>query len=157
MKVAVTYQDGDVFQHFGHTETFKIYEVEGDKIISSEVIGTEGEGHSSLAGFLKNKEVDVLICGGMGGGAKTALAAQGIEFYPGVSGNADMAVEAFLRKELQYNAETECNHHEHGEEGHEHHQCGGHHHDHEHHQCGGHHHGHEHHKGGCCGRHHHEK
>ncbi len=158
MKVAVTYQDGDVFQHFGHTETFKIYEVEGDKIISSEVIGTEGEGHSGLAGFLKNKGVDVLICGGMGGGAKTALAAQGIEFYPGVSGNADMAVEAFLRKELQYNAETECNHHhEHGEEGHEHHQCGGHHHDHEHHQCGGHHHGHEHHKGGCCGRHQHEK
>lgn len=157
MKVAVTYQDGNVFQHFGHTETFKIYEVEGDKIISSEVIGTEGEGHSGLAGFLKNKGVDILICGGMDGGAKTALAAQRIEFYPGVSGNADMAVEAFLRKELQYNAETECNHHhEHGEGEHEHHQCGGHHH--EHHQCNGHHHhGHEHHKGGCCGRHHHGK
>ncbi|HEY4534058.1 MAG TPA: NifB/NifX family molybdenum-iron cluster-binding protein [Fusobacterium sp.] len=156
MKVAVTYDDGDVFQHFGHTETFKIYEVEGDKIVSSEVIGTEGEGHSSLAGFLKNKGVDILICGGMGGGAKMALAAQGIEFYPGVSGNADMAVEAFLRKELQYNAETECHHHDHGEEGH---QCGGHHHEHEHHQCGGHHQGHEHHhhEGGCCGRHHHEK
>lgn len=82
-----------------------------------------------------------------------ALAAQGIEFYPGVSGNADMAVEAFLRKELQYNANTECNHHHESGE----HQCGGHHH-HEGHQCGGHHHEHEHHhEGGCCGKHHHEK
>jgi len=153
MKIAVTYENGDVFQHFGHTEQFKLYQVEGDKIISSEVIGTEGEGHSSLAGFLKRKGIDVLICGGMGGGAKMALAAQGIEFYPGVSGNADMAVEAFLRKELQYNANTECNHHHESGE----HQCGGHHH-HEGHQCGGHHHEHEHHhEGGCCGKHHHEK
>lgn len=135
MKVAVTYANGEVFQHFGHTEQFKVYEIADGKILSSEVIGTEGAGHSSLAGFLKNKGVEILICGGMGGGAKMALTAQGIEFYPGVSGNADMAVEAFLRKELQYDANTECNHHGEGE-----------------HQCGGHHH----HEGGYCGKHDHK-
>ena len=78
MKIAVTYENGQIFQHFGHTEKFKVYETEGNKILSSEVIDTAGSGHGALAGFLLNNDVDVLICGGIGGGAKTALAQAGI-------------------------------------------------------------------------------
>ena len=77
MKIAVTYENGEVFQHFGHTEQFKIYEIEDGKIISQEITDTNGSGHGALAGFLKERSVDALICGGIGGGAKAALAEAG--------------------------------------------------------------------------------
>ncbi len=73
MKIAVTYNEGEIFQHFGHSEKFKLYDVEDGKIVSSEVVDTNGSGHGALAGFLKDKNVNVLICGGIGGGAKNAL------------------------------------------------------------------------------------
>ena len=113
MKIAVTYENGQVFQHFGHTEQFKVYEVEDGKVVSSQVIGTEGHGHGALAGFLAGKGVSSLICGGLGGGARTALAEAGITLYPGVSGEADAAVEALLAGNLQYNPDTTCQHHHH--------------------------------------------
>ena len=53
------------FSIFGHSESFKIYETEGNNIVRAEVIGTDGAGHSALAAVLKDKGVDVLICGGM--------------------------------------------------------------------------------------------
>ncbi|MCJ7837437.1 NifB/NifX family molybdenum-iron cluster-binding protein [Cuneatibacter sp. NSJ-177] len=117
MKIAVTYENGQVFQHFGHTEAFKVYEVEDGKVISSEVIGTEGHGHGALAGFLAGKGVKTLICGGLGGGARVALAEAGIELYPGVSGSADAAVDALLKGGLNFDPDTTCQHHshEHGE------------------------------------------
>lgn len=122
MKVAVTYENGQVFQHFGHTEQFKVYEVSDGKIVSSEVVGTNGQGHGALAGFLFGGGVDVLICGGIGGGARTALAEAGIELYPGASGDADAQVEAFLAGNLNYDPDTTCSHHHEGEE----HECGNH-------------------------------
>lgn len=73
MKIAVTYDNGNIFQHFGKTEFFKVYEVEENKVISSEVIGSNGTGHGALAGLLADQSVDVLICGGIGGGAQAAL------------------------------------------------------------------------------------
>ena len=91
MKIGVTYENGQVFQHFGHTEQFKIYEVQDNKVISSEVVDTNGSGHGALAGFLKQYQVEVLICGGIGGGAQNALASAGIKLYGGVSGDADAA------------------------------------------------------------------
>lgn len=97
MKLAVTYENGQVFQHFGHTEAFKIYEIQEGKIVSEEVIGTDGQGHGALAGFLKVQSVEALICGGIGGGARAALAEAGIRLYPGVSGDADEAVKAFWK------------------------------------------------------------
>ena len=100
MKIAVTYENGKVFQHFGKTETFKVYEVEDGKVISSEVIGSNGEGHGALAGVLEGQGVDVLICGGLGGGAQAALAEAGIEVCSGAEGDADQAVEAYLKGEL---------------------------------------------------------
>ena len=120
MKVAVTYENGQVFQHFGHSEQFKIYQVEEGRIVSSEVVDTNGSGHGALAGFLKNHGVEALICGGIGGGARNALAEAGIGLYPGVAGNADAAVEALVQGRLSYNPDTVCSHHHEGEG----HDCG---------------------------------
>lgn len=117
MKIAVTYQDGEIFQHFGHTEYFKIYEVEDGKVISSEVVGTEGSGHGALAGLLSGSGIDVLICGGIGGGAQMALAEAGIKLYGGCSGDADSAVEAYLGGTLGYDPDVHCDHHDHNHDG----------------------------------------
>ena len=78
---------------------------------ASEVVDTNGSGHGALARFLKDKNVNVLICGGIGGGAKNALAANGIEIYPGAKGNADEQVKSYLEGNLSYNPDTLCSHH----------------------------------------------
>ena len=131
MKIAVTYENGNVFQHFGHTEQFKIYDVEDGKVVSSKVMGSDGAGHEALATLLENRAIDVLICGGIGPGAVAALEDCGIELCAGASGSADEAVEAYLRGELK-NTGANCDHH------------GEHHHG-EGHECG--------HEGGHCGHH----
>ena len=64
MRIAVAYENGQIFQHFGHTAQFKLYMVEGGAVASSVVLSTNGSGHSALAGFLVNHQVDALICGG---------------------------------------------------------------------------------------------
>ena len=102
MKIAVTYENGQVFQHFGHTEQFKIYEAAEGKVVSARVVETGGSGHGALAGFLRGLGVDTLICGGIGGGARSALAEAGIQLYPGASGSADAQVEALLAGSLAY-------------------------------------------------------
>ncbi len=126
MKIAVTYDNGNIFQHFGKTEAFKVYEVEENKVVSSQVISSGGAGHEALAGFLAGQSVDVLICGGIGGGAQAALGEAGVELCSGAQGDADQAVEAYLKGEL-VSSGVNCDHHheEHGEE----HSCGG--------SCGG--------------------
>lgn len=132
MKIAVAYDNGNIFQHFGRTESFKLYEVEDNTVISSEVIGSNGIGHGALAGLLAEQNVDVLICGGIGEGAQSALTEAGVELCSGAEGNADEAVEAYLKGEL-VSTGANCDHHH--EEGHscgdhgEGHSCGGH--------CGG--------------------
>ena len=129
MKIAATYDNGNIFQHFGKTEFFKVYEVEDNKVISSEVISSNGTGHGALAGLLADQGISVLICGGIGGGAQTALAAAGIKLFGGVSGDADKAVEAFINETLEYNPDVKCSHHEHNHgEGHTcgEHGCGNH-------------------------------
>ena len=135
MKIAVTYDNGNIFQHFGKTECFKVYEVEDNKVISSEVIGSNGTGHGALAGLLAEQDVDVLICGGIGGGAQAALEEAGVELCAGAQGDVDQAVEAYLKGEL-VSTGANCDHHH--EEGHS---CG--HHE-EGHSCGGN-------CGGSCG------
>ena len=131
MKIAVTYENGQVFQHFGHTETFKIYEVEDGRVVSSEIIDSNGSGHGALASLLGDRSIDVLICGGIGGGAQAALAEQGIELCSGAAGDADQAVDAYLKGEL-VSSGVNCDHHH--DEGHS---CGDH-------DC---------HSGGCHGCH----
>ena len=131
MKIAVTYENGMIFQHFGHTEQFKVYEVENGQVVSASVVGTNGSGHGALATLLSGMDVQVLICGGIGGGAQAALAAAGIQLYGGVSGSADEAAEALAAGTLAYNPNVMCSHH--GEHHHEgdcgSHGCG-------HHSCG---------------------
>ena len=139
MKIAVTYENGNVFQHFGHTEEFKIYEVEDGKVVSYDVIGTEGSGHEALADFLADRDVNVLICGGCGAGAANALADAGIEVISGAEGSTDLAVASYLSGDLE-SAGVNCDHHDHEhshDEGHDCGSCGG--------GCGG--------CGGGCGSH----
>ena len=100
MKIAVTYDNGEVFQHFGRTENFKVYEIEDNKVISSEVISSNGVGHGALAGVLADRNVKALICGGIGGGAINALTEAGIEVCSGASGDTDKAVEDYLNGKL---------------------------------------------------------
>lgn len=127
MVIAVTYENGQIFQHFGHTEQFKLYEIADGKVIATEVVDTNGSGHGALAGLLQRQGVDALICGGIGGGAQMALAEAGIRLFGGVSGDADAAVNALLAGNLGYDPNVHCDHHDH-EEGHScgSHGCGGH-------------------------------
>ena len=128
MRIAVTYENGEVFQHFGHTEQFKLFDVEGGKIVNEQVVNTNGSGHGALAGFLQAVKADVLICGGIGMGAQMALADAGIKLYAGVQGSADDAAKALAEGTLEYDPDAHCDHHGHhhdGDCGHEH--CGEHH------------------------------
>lgn len=123
MRIAVTYENGQIFQHFGRTEQFKLYDIADGKIINEQVVGTNGAGHGALAGFLRNAQVDVLICGGIGGGAQMAMQEAGIALYGSNIGNADETVAAFLANTLAQNSNPTCDHHhEHGEG----HSCGSH-------------------------------
>ena len=113
MRIAVTYENGEIFQHFGHTEQFKLYDVEDGKIVNTQVIGADGYGHGALAGFLKAVKADVLICGGIGMGAQMALSDAGIRLYAGVSGSADAAASALAEGNLVFDPEARCDCHEH--------------------------------------------
>ncbi len=127
MKIAVTFdkENGNIFQHFGHTENFKFYDIEGSEIKSSEVINTNGQGHGALGGFLKDNGAEVLICGGIGSGAQNALTGAGIKFFAGVTGSADEAVKNYLAGKLEFNPDPHCDHHGHEHHGHNcgHHSC----------------------------------
>lgn len=121
MRIAVTYEEGKVFQHFGHTAQFKLYDIEAGKVVNEQIINTNGQGHGALSGFLSEAKVEVLICGGIGAGAQNALANAGIQLLGGVSGSADDAVGAYLKGTLSFNPNVHCEHHTHE------HSCGEHH------------------------------
>lgn len=125
MRIAVTYENGNIFQHFGHTQQFKLYDIEDNRVMKSQIIDTNGSGHGALASLLSSVKADVLICGGIGGGAQIALEENGIKLYGGVSGNADDAVNAFVAGNLDFNPDVHCEHHDH-EHGGEAHACGDH-------------------------------
>ena len=126
MRLAVAYEDGQVFQHFGHTAQFLLLDAEDGRFLRREIVAAEGSGHGALAGFLREKGVGAVICGGIGGGARLALAQAGILVYGGVQGDADAAAQAWLDNSLAYDPNARCTHHdsEHGG-----HTCG--------HTCGG--------------------
>ncbi len=123
-KIAVTYEDGNIFQHFGHTQQFKVYDIEEGKVLGAKVFGADGNGHGALAGMLSDWKVDTLICGGIGAGAQMALEEAGIRLYGGVSGSADEAVDALLAGKLEFDPEVRCDHHGHGHHEGDH-RCGG--------------------------------
>ena len=113
MRIAVTYENGEIFQHFGYTEQFKLYDVEEGRIVAEQIVSTNGSGHGALAGFLKAAQVDALICGGIGMGAQNALAEAGIRLYGGVTGSADAAARALAEGTLRYDPDAQCGHHGH--------------------------------------------
>jgi len=115
MRVAVTYDNGNVFGHFGKTEQFKVYDIKDGKVICSQILDTNGEGCGALAGILNIADVDALICGGIGGGAQIALEEAGIRLYAGASGSTDAVVEALIAGTLDASGEANCDHHDHGE------------------------------------------
>ena len=121
MRIAVTYENGQVFQHFGHTEQFKFYDVEHNQIVNQQIVAAAGEGHGALADFLKEQKVDILICGGIGGGAQQALSRARIHLMGGVKGGADEAVQALINGTLLFDPNVRCDHHDHGA-----HDCGSH-------------------------------
>lgn len=130
MRIAVTYENGEIFQHFGHTAQFKLYDVEDGKLVREQIVDTNGSGHGALAGFLRAAQVDALICGGIGMGAQMALDDAGIQLFAGVQGNADQAALALAEGHLVYDPDAHCDHHEHheGDCGHDHcaeHHCHG--------------------------------
>lgn len=153
MLIAVPYMGGEICQHFGKAPQFKFYEVdpENAKVLESVVVDTEGSGHVALGAFLSGRNVDIVLCGGIGQGAIVSLATAGIDIIPGVFGNPDEAVAALLDGTLvagSPGAGCGCGCGGHGHDHHEGETCG----------CGGH--GHDHHEGetcGCGGHHHHEE
>ena len=111
MRIAVPYENGNIFQHFGRSEAFKFYDVADGAVTVAAVVSTNGSGHGALAGFLAANHADVVICGGIGAGARLALEEAGIRLYPGAAGSADEAVHAFLAGTLQYQPDLVCSHH----------------------------------------------
>ena len=122
MRIAATYENGEIFGHFGHTPQFKVYVIEDGAVASERVVDTNGTGHGALATMLMALGADVLICGGIGGGAQQALARAGIKLCAGVKGDADAAVAAYLAGTLEFGASANCDHHHEGET----HECGEH-------------------------------
>lgn len=124
MKIAITNQNDEVFQHFGKCESFTVFEIENDDIVSKNILNSNGVGHGALAGLLKENNVDILICGGIGEGAKQALKAESIEIIAGASGSIDNVIKSYMDKTLVNDDSFKCEHHEHGHE----HSCGNHNH-----------------------------
>lgn len=112
MKIAVAYKDGLVFNHFGRTENFAIYEILEGNIVSRKMQGNEGKSHAELIGLLVNLGIEVLFVGGIGSHAIDLLKEKGIDVYTGVSGEAEKNVIDFLNGKLVYNPQMvhECSH-----------------------------------------------
>lgn len=125
MRIATTYENGNIFQHFGHCKQFKFYDVENNNIIKEEIVDTNGSGHGALAVFLADNKVDAVICGGIGGGAQSALGEKNIKVYGGVTGLADNAAKELIAGKLEYDPNVRCSHHDH-EHGDGEHTCGEH-------------------------------
>jgi len=122
MKIAVTCENDPVFQHFGHTPGFAIFETADNQIINESRLSSGDSGHGALATLLAAEKVQLLICGGIGGGAINALTNAGIQVKGGAEGSVRDVVIAYLNGTLQLRENFHCNHHHHGEG----HTCGDH-------------------------------
>ena len=124
MKIAITCgEDNKVFQHFGHTPGFAVYEISDKSVVSKTMLPAGESGHGALAGLLQQAGVDVLICGGIGGGAISALQQADIKVVGGADGPVDEAANAYAAGKLHTRINFHCNHHHDHGDGHD---CGGH-------------------------------
>ena len=115
MKIAVPYENGMIFPHFGRSAQFKFYEIENGQVLRSEVVPTNGQGHGALVGFLVQHGANVVLCGGIGTGAQVALMQADIQMFGGISGLADVAVSNYLSGRLVFDPDVHCTHHDHDE------------------------------------------
>ena len=116
MRIAIPFYEGLIFQHFGHSKQFKIFEIENHQVLMECIVAPEGSGHEAVAELLRSMDVRVVICGNIGEGAMEALTDAGILFYGGVTGEADEAITALVNGKLAYDPNIKCA---------EHHDCGG--------------------------------
>lgn len=128
--IAVPVENDRIFQHFGKSTKFRIYEIVGNAVRKSETLDTGGIGHEELALWLLTHGVNAVICGNIGPGSQGALMAAGIVALAGVDDAADDAIAKLLDGTLEALRDL-ANCAGHGGGG-----CGGH--------CGGH-------CGGTCG------
>lgn len=112
MKIAVTCEDGKVFQHFGHTSEFAVFDIENGAIVSESRKSSGESGHGALAELLAGEEIDLLICGGIGGGALSALVEAGVAVVGGASGGVRDVVERYLAGTLIRREDYRCAHHD---------------------------------------------
>ena len=101
MKLAVAYENGNIYEHFGKCEEFKVYEIEEGKVVNSVIVPSYGAGHEAVANLLKEHDVNTVVCGGIGDGAISALMDAGIEIIAGIKGSVEDVVESFLKGELE--------------------------------------------------------
>lgn len=111
MRIAVSYEDGNVFSPFGSTKSLKLYELEGKQIIREVVVPTWGEGSEAQIDCLKQYAANVLVCGAVEGAVRAKLLDAGIMTFGGVIGKADTAVQAFLNGTLQAAPDGKCDAH----------------------------------------------
>lgn len=111
MTIAIPYENGAVFPHFGHTEQFMLYQIDHGVIVSRTPLET-GEVHcGALAALLADNSVDALLCGQLGSGAKAAVERAGLMLFSGVSGQADDAAQAFADGTLEFSPDALCLNH----------------------------------------------
>ncbi len=110
-KVAITYENGEIFGHFGKCPSFLIADTDGKTVLSKNIVPTNGSGHSALFSFLAELGVHTVICGGIGQGARDALENGKIEVIAGQSGSAEAALMFYLNGDLKDNPAGKCNHH----------------------------------------------
>lgn len=108
MKIAVTYENGNIFRHFGNCENFKFYNIEDNKVISTDIINIEPKGQKAVAEFLASQGVTHLICGGLGSEARASLEESKIAYYPKVKALPDEAVELFIAGNLEFDLVQGC-------------------------------------------------
>ncbi len=121
MKIAVAAMGTQVAGHFGHCENFILFDTENGKITAENSIPNPGHKPGFLPNFLGDKGAEVIIAGGMGGGAVDIFNERRIEVIVGVQGDARQAVEQYLAGQLKSTGAV-CHKHEHADECGEHHE-----------------------------------
>lgn len=115
MKIAVAAMGKIVAGHFGHCESFIFFETEEGRIISEKAVPNPGHRPGFLPNFLADNGANVIISGGMGGGAVEIFNERNVEVIVGAEGDARAAAEAYIKGELVSTGSV-CHHHEHSDE-----------------------------------------
>ena len=117
LKIAVASNENVVAGHFGHCETFVFFDTENGNIVAENPVPNPGHKPGFLPNFLADNGAQVVIAGGMGGGAVDIFNERGVEVILGAQGDVRENVAAYLRGELKSTGSV-CQHHDHEHEEH---------------------------------------